>query len=465
MAEKKKNNRSGRKQEILGIFIMSTAVLVFLGIVSYHPSDYPGSGNTESFHNWFGQVGAVVSHALYVYTIGYACLVFPVILFLLGWRLLLQTAWRSFFRSGSLLIAYGLFFSVALAMPQAASESGSSIGYRFSGLFGGFLAEMLVRYLGTPGSIVVLFTALLALLMTSTSWNVRETVIRFKEAVESLRASCREAVASRWASWRESRVRKDDAVGRPVGTDRDLDEDGDSGAEPETPVRRPVVPAAVHPPAMTVVKKPEIRTGDEDFPRGMRPRPAAAPLEHGDAESEYLFPPIDLLSVPRPEERRIDKQALENKAHFLEEKLKEFDILGQVVEIMPGPIITRFEVRPAPGVKVSRFIGIQDDLALVMQAQRVRVAPIPGKAVVGVEVPNESPSDVALREILESRAFAQSASKLTVALGKTIEGIPYVADLSLLPHLLVAGATGSGKSVCLNTIITSILYRARPSEV
>jgi S-DNA-T family DNA segregation ATPase FtsK/SpoIIIE len=136
-----------------------------------------------------------------------------------------------------------------------------------------------------------------------------------------------------------------------------------------------------------------------------------------------------------------------------------------VVEIMPGPIITRFEVRPAPGVKVSRFIGIQDDLALVMQAQRVRVAPIPGKAVVGVEVPNESPSDVALREILESRAFAQSASKLTVALGKTIEGIPYVADLSLLPHLLVAGATGSGKSVCLNTIITSILYRARPSEV
>jgi S-DNA-T family DNA segregation ATPase FtsK/SpoIIIE len=216
---------------------------------------------------------------------------------------------------------------------------------------------------------------------------------------------------------------------------------------------------------MTVVKKPEIRTGDEDFPRGMRPRPAAAPLEHGDAESEYLFPPIDLLSVPRPEERRIDKQALENKAHFLEEKLKEFDILGQVVEIMPGPIITRFEVRPAPGVKVSRFIGIQDDLALVMQAQRVRVAPIPGKAVVGVEVPNESPSDVALREILESRAFAQSASKLTVALGKTIEGIPYVADLSLLPHLLVAGATGSGKSVCLNTIITSILYRARPSEV
>jgi S-DNA-T family DNA segregation ATPase FtsK/SpoIIIE len=132
---------------------------------------------------------------------------------------------------------------------------------------------------------------------------------------------------------------------------------------------------------------------------------------------------------------------------------------------MPGPIITRFEVKPAPGVKVSRFVGIQDDLALVMQANRIRVAAIPGKAVVGVEIPNDKPSEVGLREIITSKAFQKSDSKLTIALGKTVEGAPYVTDLAQLPHLLVAGATGSGKSVCLNTIIASMLYRARPSEV
>jgi DNA segregation ATPase FtsK/SpoIIIE, S-DNA-T family len=475
MAEKKKDKSSQRKQEILGIVIMSSAILLLLGIVSYHASDYPGSGNRETFRNWFGIAGAVLSHYLYVYTIGYACLIFPIILFLLGWRLFLQTPWRSFFRNSRVLLEFGVFFSVALAMPQAASETGSSIGYRLSGLFGGFIAEKLVQYLGTAGSVVVLFTTLLVLLMSVTSLNVRDTVLRFKEAAQSLWSAIRSTAGSS-RSDEASALEPDEED--EIDDDEESDEEEDIGdgeedaaalAGPRKPVGGPGQKSGqgsgqtpgqgpALPPPMTVVKRPAIRTNEDDRGPAVRPKPSGA-------EAEYQFPPLDLLSMPRPEERRIDKTALETKAHFLEDKLKEYDILGEVVEIMPGPIITRFEVRPAPGVKVNRFIGIQDDLALVLKAQRVRVAPIPGKAVVGIEVPNESPSDVALREILESRAYDQSDSKLTVALGKTVAGLPFVTDLAQMPHLLVAGATGSGKSVCLNTLITSILYRAKPSEV
>ncbi len=423
---------------MLGILIMAFAVLLFLGVISYHGSDYPASGNIKPVKNWLGLAGAYLSHYLYVYTIGYACIVFPFIIFLFGWHLFLQTQLQYFIRLGFYLACFGLFFSTALALPQAISETGSSLGYRFSGLFGGFLAEQMSRYLGAAGSVVVLLTSFLVLLMSVTSWSIKDTVIRGKEAFITLFEGLRPSRA-------DEDDEEEDVVEEPV---------------PARPVRT-VPPPSMGP--LPPVKRPEIRTETEE--RGQAPPAPKMSVHTSGPQGIYQLPPMDLLSLPPSEERKIDKEALEAKAHFLEEKLKEFDILGQVVQIMPGPIITRFEVKPAPGVKVSRFVGIQDDLALVMQANRIRVAAIPGKAVVGVEIPNDKPSEVALREIIASKAYQRSSSKLTIALGKTVEGAPYVTDLAQLPHLLVAGATGSGKSVCLNTIIASILYRARPSEV
>ena len=133
------------------------------------------------------------------------------------------------------------------------------------------------------------------------------------------------------------------------------------------------------------------------------------------------MPPSDLLTPGPSTERQFDRSTLERKAHFLEEKLREFGVRGSVVGVQPGPVITRYEIKPAPGVKISRFVSYQDDLALVMQAQRVRVvAPIPGKAAVGIEIPNEEPSLVSLRSLLESRSFQKSSSKMTIALGQTI---------------------------------------------
>jgi DNA segregation ATPase FtsK/SpoIIIE, S-DNA-T family len=443
MVEKKEFGKNRQKREVLGILIMAFAVLLFLGVVSYHGSDYPASGNSRNVENWLGLAGAYLSHYLYVYTIGYASIVFPVIVFLLGWHLFLQTRIQWFFRISFYLLGFGIFFSTALALPQAVSDTGSILGFRLSGLLGGYAAERMYRYLGAAGSIVVLLTSFLLLLMSVTSWSFKDTVIKAKDAFASLV----EGIKS-------SQKRMADEASDDVD-ELDLTAPSISGPSKAVPTMQPS--------PYSVMKKPEIRSEMEE-----RPHPSAVPrmnVHTAVPQGVYQLPPIDLLTLPPSEERKIDKEALEAKAHFLEEKLKEFDILGQVVEIMPGPVITRFEVRPAPGVKVSRFIGIQDDLALVMQANRIRVAPIPGKAVVGVEIPNEKPSEVALREIIASKTFQKSHSKLTVALGKTVEGNPYVTDLAQLPHLLVAGATGSGKSVCLNTIIASILYRARPSEV
>lgn len=448
MAEKRKTGKDSRKkQELLGVLIMALAVLLLLGVVSYRASDFPAGGESGQVRNWLGLAGAFISHYLYVYTIGYASVILPLIVFLFGWNLFAVTPLRSFFRACGILAGFGLLFSTALALPQAVSDTGSSIGYRLSGLFGGFIAETMSRWLGTAGSVIVLLTAFIALFMTATSWSFRDTVLRIRESVRAL-----------VEGWRLKREEAEEE-------EEESEEEEPSDEEPALPARprRPPVPEA--PPAQPAFQKPEIRTADDHRTPAIVPKPRTPEPVPQAEQGEYCFPPVDMLRLPPAEERKIDKPALEAKAQFLEEKLKEFDILGQVVEIMPGPIITRFEVRPAPGVKVSRFVGIQDDLALVMQANRIRVAPIPGKAVVGVEIPNEKPSDVVLREIIESKAFRNSHSRLTVALGKTVEGVPYVTDLAQLPHLLVAGATGSGKSVCLNTIIASMLFRAKPSEV
>ncbi|HDQ41323.1 MAG TPA: DNA translocase FtsK [Desulfonatronum sp.] len=179
-----------------------------------------------------------------------------------------------------------------------------------------------------------------------------------------------------------------------------------------------------------------------------------------------LFPDVGILSPPDRKQPRTSSQKLQEMAQALVTCLADFGVQGEVQHIQPGPVITMFEYKPAPGVKISRIAGLSDDLSLGLKAASVRVvAPLPGKDTVGVEIPNEFRQSVCLREILESETFQKSKSKLTMALGKDIQGAPVVADLARMPHLLVAGATGAGKSVGLNAMILSILFKARPDEV
>lgn len=179
----------------------------------------------------------------------------------------------------------------------------------------------------------------------------------------------------------------------------------------------------------------------------------------------YMFPPANLLNSPVLPKGSGDKKELINNAKILEETLESFGVEAKVVQVSRGPVITRYELQPNPGVKVSRIVSLSDDIALNLAAPAVRIeAPIPGKAAVGIEVPNKDMSAVYLREIIESREFIDNDSPVAVALGKDVAGNCIVADLSKMPHLLIAGATGSGKSVCINSLITSILYKASPEK-
>ena len=203
----------------------------------------------------------------------------------------------------------------------------------------------------------------------------------------------------------------------------------------------------------------------EDEPAASAPvRPVAASVEA--APVRYVLPDTAILERPKDSAKNKRVQDTGSQAQLLEETLATFGVQAKVVHVSRGPVITRYELQPAPGVKVSKIVSLADDLALALAAADVRIeAPVPGKSVVGIEVPNKEPSLVYFREVIESPEFQKSPSKLAVGLGKDIAGNPVIADLTKLLHVLIAGATGSGKSVCVNTLICSILYRAEPSEV
>jgi S-DNA-T family DNA segregation ATPase FtsK/SpoIIIE len=188
--------------------------------------------------------------------------------------------------------------------------------------------------------------------------------------------------------------------------------------------------------------------------------------DEGKRIGAWVLPPLDLLNGGKRERVSLSEQELWATAQRLENKLRDFGVEGKVVQVRPGPVVTVYEFEPAPGVKISRVVNLEDDLALALSAYSVRIeAPIPGRSVIGIEVSNRVRESVYLKDVLGSEAFRSSPSKLTLALGKDIEGKPFVIDLTKMPHLLVAGSTGSGKSVSMNCMILSILYRATPDEV
>ena len=191
-----------------------------------------------------------------------------------------------------------------------------------------------------------------------------------------------------------------------------------------------------------------------------------ARLKRMGEESTYHHPPLSLLHYDPATNKGFDMESLKSYANKIEEKLAEYHVMGQVVEICPGPVITRFEYQPAPGTKVSKISGLSDDLMMALEITSIRIqAPVPGKNVVGIEIPNEKRNTIYLKEVLGSKQFMEAKSILTIGLGKDSEGEPVVSDLAKMPHLLVAGSTGSGKSVAINTMICSLLYNARPDEV
>jgi len=402
--------------EVAGVVTFAAAVFALVSFVSFQ--------HGQTTLNLGGPVGYGLSSAL-MQTFGLAAYLFPVMLGFVGVRLfrsrLDELSVGRAAAAGTLLLSLAVMLGLVLHQNEVV---------RAGGWFGGFLGGLLRDACGPLGAFVIAFVLLLLALMFTTGSSLRTAT---QVAIGGGRRGL--------SAWRARRAQKHEPPPILVNRKRETKPASDG----------PIIVLGEEA-AVVAEKKPHRHVTQEMLP-----------FRSG---AGYVTPSLNLLDTPRHNVVRFDEEALHKSSEILEAKLADFGIQGKVVAVRPGPVITTFEIEPAPGVKVGRIVTLQDDLAMALRAMSVRIlAPVPGKAVVGIEVANAKREHVFLREMIESELFVQSQSTLTLALGKDSAGNPVVADLARMPHLLLAGATGTGKSVCLNAMIMSILFKSSPRDV
>jgi S-DNA-T family DNA segregation ATPase FtsK/SpoIIIE len=455
---------SRRISEFVGVALFALALIWLISLVTHDPTDPVWFFTTGASHppaNFVGRVGAFLSE-LSFQLLGYAAYVVPAVIGVAGWHyfwcLKPDAAYTKLTGVTLLFGCSSAFLSLVFGSTEIAGKTfhaGGSIGRAF-GL-------LMSDYLNRTGSLIVLLTMMMLAVILSTQFS-------FGRMFASATANSQN-LSARGIGWLRAwveRKRKDIARreviakhAKPVvaGSKPGRTPVGDADEPPARPARPieadPATPSAKPAPPVVARKKAE----PAPLPLAEEPK-APAQKRRG----AFTLPPTSLLDAPKAE-RKIDERELMEAAHLLAEKCREFSVEGQVAQIHPGPVVTTFEFKPEAGVKYSRVTGLSDDLCLAMQAESVLIDRIPGKSTVGIQIPNPNREPISLRELLESDAYQRSSSKLTLALGKTIHGEPYLADLATMPHLLIAGSTGTGKSVGLNSMLTSILYRATPDDV
>jgi S-DNA-T family DNA segregation ATPase FtsK/SpoIIIE len=315
------------------------------------------------------------------------------------------------------------------------------------------LADALRAYFASTGAHILIIAGFLVALLFTTPLSLAQLAIQVSEWGRKVLEAIRACIPEREKAAAVTEVTKPPRQKKAKTIRAVIEEVIPESKEPPL-AEVPVVP----PSAITVPEPPEVVVEPEIEV------PAAGKVDDSGA---YQLPDAEeLLSEPSGVLARITDEELKAQSEILSKALLSFGIEGRVTEVRPGPVVTMYEFEPAPGTKVARIVNLADDLALAMKAMSLRiVAPIPGKSVVGIEVPNAQRETVSMREVATSEAFTRARSKLTLALGKDIFGAPVTADLKTMPHLLVAGATGAGKSVSLNTMLISILLSAKPNEV
>jgi S-DNA-T family DNA segregation ATPase FtsK/SpoIIIE len=428
-----------------------------------------------------GSVGATLASFLFGLVGGGAYLL-SVLLAMLGARCFVEGELAVTLRSAAGSFAALLFLSGLLHLEVTAIPTLSS-GFVYRGQAGGrvgqAIAEGLRGYFASTGAHIIVLAGLVISLLLATPMSLADLARRLSQWWISLSELLILRVPAWWDRFRETlsallpeRAGGDDArpkkaKPRPLKINRPEPVAAAASAIGEKPVAAAPEPApAPEPPAAAA--EPELPAPVEPVVKETRKKSKKAEVATARAAAEgYLLPdPLELLSDPSGPVDRLTDEQLKAQSEVLTKALLNFGIEGKVTEVHPGPIVTMYEFEPAPGVKVARIVSLADDLALAMKAVSLRiVAPLPGKSVVGVEVPNPSRETVSLKEVLTSEAFTRSRSKLRLALGKDIFGKPVAADLKTMPHLLVAGATGAGKSVGLNTMLLSLLFTSKPDEV
>jgi len=419
------------RKEIRGIIFFLIALILGVSLFSYHPHDklfWTVTGHLGKANNLFGTLGAHLSGGVFL-LLGFSSFWLVAIFLTMAFISFRGHAISSPIKSiiAILLLIFSFSGIMNLQLPEAVQYRGGEV--MSGGMVGYYVSSHMRGFLNYFGAYVFLSAIFLVSLMFCTrisfGWLYSKVSIWFLGLIRK----SKEFFVKQRERRRKKRVRKEIT---------------------EKEKRKPKRKVTIVEPQKEVLKKPE----QEAF-------------SFMNVAGEFKLPPLDLLKEPdREKGLEIQRESLEMNARRLERKLADYGVEGEVVEILPGPVITMYELKPAPGVKISKITGLSDDLALSLKAPSIRiVAPIPGKAAVGIEIANNRREPVYLKEILSSQAYKNSNYRLTIALGKDITGAPVITDLARMPHLLVAGATGTGKSVSLNGMINSLLFKVSPDMV
>jgi len=421
------------QKEIAGVFWLAAGLYLLLCLASFDNVDPSFNNNIggETVGNFGGIVGAHLADLLYQ-LLGLVAWLLPFACFLFAWRLLKFRDIKVRFYKGAAFLILLLSLAGLVALKVHSVNFFGQIINEAGGTAGRILVDLLARYLNTTGAALFLLMIFLVSLMLA----ARFSMVLFLEGVFGRVADSLERKREHRALRRRERKEK-------------------RASESRLKAPRIVAPEVLPPPAPSPAaqKKPKTESSQEAF-------------EFLEPSGIYHTPTLSLLDHEGEPTRPVDRETLTMNARLLEKKLKDFGVEGEVVEVKPGPVVTMYEFAPAAGVKVNKIANLADDLTMALSALAIRiVAPIPGRGVVGIEIPNKERETVWLKDIFASEEFQKSSSKLPLALGKDIFGHTVVADLAKMPHLLVAGATGSGKSVSVNTMVLSLLYRATPEDV
>src|SRR6056297_108666 len=456
---KKKNQTSflnsfdtTRKLEVAGILIMAVAGLILLSIASYHPNDYGAvktmstdailsvdQGPALNIQNWLGVIGAYISY-LFVYTLfGYTSIIIPVMIASVGWSLFRQ---KDISELGWPL-AYGvwvmLLISTLFGWFHNELELLTTV---WSGNFGLGIAAILQTVLGV-GSIVMLVVLLFVSVLILVDRDLQMTIDTFKSWTVGLRGNFQEKKRAQERKKEQADLENQPPRAILEKSDEKAVEDDDDDVD-----------------LSVYVGEGEEEAGGKELDKKNRDKAKKIPV------IKYKFPGIDLLDSPPNEGNEVDLEEIKNNKKIILDKLKrhKIEILG--INAIVGPTVTLYELEPSPDVKISKIESYANDLKMATAAHGLRIiAPIPGRSAVGIEVPNKTRETVYIKSVINTKKFVETDFNLPIALGKTIENEVFMIDLTRMPHLLIAGATGSGKSVGINTIITCLLYKCHPDDL
>ncbi len=485
-----------KKKKILGILLILFSFLLLLSIISYSRFDkavlnykfsdlfrvFGGSSQlnhkADMTRNWLGIFGAYLSDFFINSTLGIFSSVFPLMFFLWGLSFFKKITFRRLIHYSNFLLITGLILSSFFGVLRTHYNVFGGM-YELSGSVGDYLGESLSRLLGGVGSMLFLLAAGVILLIISFDLKIEEIFAAiknlFSRSVESIKEEYAEGAEENKGDdsnlKKIKELRKEKKKKKASDKKKEISAEELMNAEAEEQTRITIIrkdeikpEAEVNEIQKDEAKKVDLEKTGEIQPKEIDREKEAALPNQWEEKIKYKKPGMDLLDPTPQENFKVAEEELKRNAELLKEKLKLFDIDIEDISVTPGPVVTLYEIVPAPGVKISRIVGLEHDIALALAARGIRIiAPIPGKSAIGVEIPNAEASLVNARSVLGGAV--ESKIELPMALGKTINGDVYVTDLAKMPHLLIAGSTGSGKSVGINMIISSLLYSKNPAEV